>query len=301
MDDRQHHSRRWGRRVGRVNRDEVKRAERESYDRVAEAWTANVAGMTALYSRRLLDLIVPAPGSALLDLACGAGHMAADAALRFQCRVTGLDLSEGMLKRAAAGVRVCGDAERLPFRDASFDTVVCGLGVMYFPDARAALDEIRRVLRPGGSVGFVVWADPHRVACLRIAIPAIAEATARAPLRWLLGLPRIGERLLFRAIEERVPGFGPSPFRFARPGKIQALLSLAGFRDIYTAEDTVVWRYSGFDAFWREFVRSTPAPAGRPKDTGEIRRRMERKSRAYVDEFREMACPMTAVLVRAAR
>lgn len=301
MDDRQHDSRRRGRRVGWVNPEDVKRAERESYDRVAEEWAANVAGMTALYSRRLLDLIVPAQGSGLLDLACGAGHMAADAASRFQCRTTALDLSEGMLARVTGAARVCGDAEQLPFPNDCFDTVVCGLGVMYFPDARAAVAEIRRVLRPGGRAGFVVWAAAAQVSCLRVVIPAIAEATARGPVGWLLRLPGIGERILFRAIEERVPGFGPSPFRFSRPGKLQRLLDRAGFREIYTAEDTVVWRYSGFDAFWREFVRSTPAPRRRPNDIGEIRRRMGRKARLYVDEFNELACPMTALLIRAVR
>lgn len=280
--------------------EDVKRVERESYDRIAEAWTANVAGMTALYSRRLLDLIVPAAESRLLDLACGAGHMASDAATRFQCRVMALDVSEGMLARAKVAARVCGDAERLPFPDSCFDTVVCGLGVMYFPNTLAALSEIRRVLRPGGIAGFVVWGAPQRVACLRIAITAIAEATARIPGRWLVRLPVIGERILYRAIEEQVPGFGPSPFRFARPGKLRLLLEQAGFQDVYTAEDTVVWRYSSFDAFWRQFVRSTPAPAKKPQDRQEIRWRMARKARAYVDEFQEIACPMTALLVRAA-
>jgi ubiquinone/menaquinone biosynthesis C-methylase UbiE len=72
--------------------------------------------------------------------------------------VSGVDLSPAMLEFArrraadlgrAIDLRV-GDAERLPYDDASFDTVVCALGLCAIPDARAAIREMRRVLVPGG-------------------------------------------------------------------------------------------------------------------------------------------------------
>ncbi|MGI5121295.1 class I SAM-dependent methyltransferase [Marinactinospora thermotolerans] len=74
--------------------------------------------------------------------------------------VTGLDLSPGMLARAAraaagAGRRVDlreGDARRLPFPDASFDSVVCTLALCEIPDQATAVDEMYRVLRPGGAL-----------------------------------------------------------------------------------------------------------------------------------------------------
>ncbi|QYN18403.1 class I SAM-dependent methyltransferase [Amycolatopsis sp. DSM 110486] len=75
-------------------------------------------------------------------------------------RVTGLDLSPAMLELAKSradglGRPVTlrqGNAETLPFPDASFDTVVCTLGLCGFPDDRAAIAEMHRVLRPGGAL-----------------------------------------------------------------------------------------------------------------------------------------------------
>ncbi|WP_158839393.1 class I SAM-dependent methyltransferase [Saccharothrix deserti] len=75
-------------------------------------------------------------------------------------RVTGLDFSPAMLDRARAraaelGLDVTlreGDAQALPFADASFDTVVCTLGLCGVPDDRAAIAEMHRVLRPGGKL-----------------------------------------------------------------------------------------------------------------------------------------------------
>jgi ubiquinone/menaquinone biosynthesis C-methylase UbiE len=75
-------------------------------------------------------------------------------------RLTGIDLSAAMLAiartRAAELGREAdlreGDAQALPFPDASFDTVVCTLGLCGIPDDRAAIAEMHRVLRPGGTV-----------------------------------------------------------------------------------------------------------------------------------------------------
>ena len=289
-----------------------KQYEREAYDQVAEAWTAHVAEHTALYSRRLLELLKPAEGAALLDLACGSGHLAVDAATRFRCRVSALDLSEKMLheaRRLAAGVDAIafhlGDAEALPFPDGAFDVVACSLGLMYFPDTARALDEIRRVLRPEGRTGFVVWPLPHSTPCLRVAIAATAEATVQGPLGALIRLPRVGEWLLFRRIEEHVPGRGPSPFRFGRRGKLARLLERAGFRSVEIFEDTFVWRYTSFDNFWHSFARATPPPPGQGRlsreAAAEIRRRMERKAAPWRDPWRELAFPMTALMVKAER
>jgi ubiquinone/menaquinone biosynthesis C-methylase UbiE len=73
-------------------------------------------------------------------------------------RLTGVDLSPAMLAVAGDRARAVGrevalreaDAQALPFADASFDTVVCTLSLCAIPDDRAAIGEMRRVLRPGG-------------------------------------------------------------------------------------------------------------------------------------------------------
>ncbi|MGH9657183.1 MAG: class I SAM-dependent methyltransferase, partial [Bryobacteraceae bacterium] len=228
---------------------EYKRFEQEAYDQVAAAWTARVAASTALYSRRLVELAAPGPGSRVLDLACGSGHLAAEA-LQRGCRVVALDLSQGMLEQAralAAAGCVRADAEQLPFIDAAFDFVFSGLGLMYFPDTARALAEVRRVLRPGGRAGFVVWAPAPRVACLRVAMSALAEETAPGAARWLFRAPGLGEALLFRILEDRIPGKGPSPLRFGRPGRIARTLEHAGFIRAGVVEHTAAWRYDSFD------------------------------------------------------
>ena len=104
------------------------------------------------------------PGDWVLDVACGTGVLARAAAKRVAGgSVVGLDASEGMLAVAA---RTSPDiewreglAESLPFDDARFDVVVSQFGLMFFSDARQALREARRVLRPGGRAVFAVWAS----------------------------------------------------------------------------------------------------------------------------------------------
>ena len=103
-------------------------------------------------------------GSRVLDVACGHGNAALAAARRF-CTVTGLDYVPALLERAAERARaeraeiefVEGDAEALPFADASFDAVLSTYGVMFAPDQARAASELVRVTRPGGKVALANW------------------------------------------------------------------------------------------------------------------------------------------------
>jgi ubiquinone/menaquinone biosynthesis C-methylase UbiE len=100
----------------------------------------------------------------VLDVACGTGNATIPAA-QTGARTTGLDLTsellDGARKRAAdAGVEIDwveGDAEDLPFGDASFHVVVSTFGCMFAPDHQRAAAEIARVLRPGGRIGIAAW------------------------------------------------------------------------------------------------------------------------------------------------
>jgi SAM-dependent methyltransferase len=104
------------------------------------------------------------PGMELLDVACGAGNATIPAA-REGARVTGLDFSPDLLavarERAADAMVevewVEGDAQELPFEDASFDRVISTFGHMFAPDHRRAADEMRRVCRPGGAIAVACW------------------------------------------------------------------------------------------------------------------------------------------------
>jgi SAM-dependent methyltransferase len=114
------------------------------------------------------------PDSRYLDLSCGDMQMlaAATAAAAHAC---GLDFSLAALasgrQRHGPLAVVQGEAQRLPFADASFDRLSCIGSLEHYPDASAALHEIRRVLAPGGRVLFTVpnsgwpflrfWPDPQ--------------------------------------------------------------------------------------------------------------------------------------------
>ncbi|MET0614627.1 MAG: methyltransferase domain-containing protein [Thermoleophilaceae bacterium] len=104
------------------------------------------------------------PGMDVLDVACGTGNATLPAA-KAGARVTGLDFAPGLLEigrdRAADAMVeidfVEGDAQALPFDDASFDRVVSTFGHMFAPDHRRTADEMRRVLRPDGVIAVACW------------------------------------------------------------------------------------------------------------------------------------------------
>ena len=115
------------------------------------------AGLDKGWKRRLISEI-PSPADArVLDLACGTGDIAFEAAAAGS-RVVGLDITPRMVRLASLKPQlfrhrvsfITGDMMALPVPDASFDVVTTGYGLRNVPDLRGALAEIHRVLRPGG-------------------------------------------------------------------------------------------------------------------------------------------------------
>lgn len=103
-------------------------------------------------------------GDAVLDVACGSGNAAIPAALRgaqvSACDLTPTLLEVGRRLAASAGVDIAwreGDAESLPFPNATFDVVLSCVGVMFAPHHQASADELVRVCRPGGRIGLLSW------------------------------------------------------------------------------------------------------------------------------------------------
>lgn len=125
------------------------------------------------WASELIDAGGAGPGSRVLDAACGTGIVARKAA---GCvgpggRIAALDLSDGMLRvaqRCAAQEGARGiewyqaDVSRMPFSSGEFDVVLCHQGLQFFPDKGAALQEMRRVLAPGGRLALGVWGRPEQ-------------------------------------------------------------------------------------------------------------------------------------------
>jgi SAM-dependent methyltransferase len=129
----------------------------------AELYEARfVPAIFAEWAPLLADLAGVRPGQEVLDAACGTGIVARTVADRLagDGRVVGLDLNDAMLA-VARQVRPDlewrqGDVAALPFPDRSFDVVLCQMALMFVPDRTAALREMARVTRPGGTVALCV-------------------------------------------------------------------------------------------------------------------------------------------------
>jgi SAM-dependent methyltransferase len=184
----------------------------------AESWTRKAATYDRLTGRATAGLVEPLldaagvqSGTRLLDVACGPGHCAAAAAVRGAVPL-GLDAAGGMVAVARGRYPEIyfqqGDAERLPFADASFDAVVAGFVVNHLPLPARALSEFVRVVRPGGRVAVTVWDRPEQMRLLGV----LAEAIERTE-----GVRNPG-----------LPSGGPDPFHFADEAAFVALLSGAG-------------------------------------------------------------------------
>lgn len=138
----------------------------------AEAYQAYmVPTMFLPWSGELLSRVGLRPGDRVLDLACGTGVVARGAAARVgeKGAVVGIDPSPAMLDVARSvssteGLSIewhQGRGEALPFDDGTFDVVLCQQGMQFMADRLAAVQEMRRVLAPGGRVGVSVWRGPE--------------------------------------------------------------------------------------------------------------------------------------------
>jgi SAM-dependent methyltransferase len=192
-----------------------RRVQRYGWDKAAGLYERYWAHQLEPAQSRLLELAAIAPGERVLDVACGTGLVTVRAAALAgpAGQVIGTDISDQMVATAAEHVSAQGlasvefermDAESLTFTDGSFDLALCSLGLMYAPDPRHALEEMFRVLRPGGRAVALVWGARER--CGWSGIFPIVDARVQSevcPLFFQLGT---GEQL---AATFQAAGFDP--------------------------------------------------------------------------------------------
>lgn len=210
---------------------QFKRLERAGYNRIGARYLA-----AADARRELVDALLAgaglAPGLRVLDLASGPGLLARAASdvLGATGLVVASDIAEGQLACCPDLARVAADGEALPFADGSFDRVLCGLGLMFFPDEQAALREVRRVLRGDGRLVLSVWGRAEDVPLVDAALSC---------LRRMLPPPKAAR---------------PSIFRFGDPAELARCLATAGYRDAGVRPVRITSTFADAAAYWQGFL-----------------------------------------------
>ncbi len=208
----------------------------------------NAAGYERLmgrWSRRLAPLLIGfaglRDGDRVIDVGCGTGSLIFTLP---QCAdimaAVGIDISEGYLEYARSRNRdgrlrfERADACALPFADRSFDRAFSLLVLQFIPDPRQAVGEMRRVVRPGGTITAAVWDDAG-------------------------GLPHI--RMLFdiAAVLDRAvprPYFRP----LSAPGEMAELWRACGLTEVEQTSLLIRMEFASFDDYWAPFTTGEGPP-----------------------------------------
>ena len=137
-------------------------------ERQKKTWTsgnyAMVGNLLVTIGEQLCEAVDLRSGEKVLDVATGSGNTALSAARRF-CEVTGIDYVPELIEQAKSRAHAerlevsfkVGDAENLPYADASLDVVLSTLGVMFTPNQEQAAGELLRICKSGGKIGLANW------------------------------------------------------------------------------------------------------------------------------------------------
>jgi ubiquinone/menaquinone biosynthesis C-methylase UbiE len=208
----------------------IKSRTKAQFDTIAAEYDVG-PGCFAHFGKRLVEAAEIKPGQRVLDVASGRG------AVLFPCvertgrtgEVIGIDLAEEMARATnvdatnrGISVRVqVMDAEDLDFADATFDRVLCGFGLMFFPHQLHALTEFRRVLKIGGRLAVSTW--------------CISQTNEIEAAMVELGMPM-----------PKPPGW------ITEPDDLSKLLTAAGFASASVKSNSHSFRYNDADEYWRQ-------------------------------------------------
>ncbi|KTE27747.1 MULTISPECIES: class I SAM-dependent methyltransferase [unclassified Sphingopyxis] len=178
--------------------------------------------MLKAFGDAAIDAAAIAPGEQVLDIGCGAGATSFALAEKIGPggQVLGVDISPQLVARAEADTPAgtpaafrLADAATAALPPASFDLLFSRFGVMFFDDPAAAFAHMRAALKPDGRLAFACWRAPAENDWIRLPMAAIRDFVSPPP----------------------VDPLAPGPFAFADRGRIEAILSAAGFADVAVA------------------------------------------------------------------
>jgi SAM-dependent methyltransferase len=221
----------------------------DAYDRFMGRYSVRLAPLFA-------DFAGVTPGQRVLDVGAGTGALAAELVQRLGAeKVAAAEPSAGFVEALRArlpGVEVQeAPAEQLPWPDETFDAALAQLVVSFLADGPAAARELKRVVRPGGTVAVTMWEDGG----LELSPPIRAAR---------------------RAV---VPGSeDPPPMKYRSEEELRGLLADAGLEDITTALLEVEREYTGFDEYWEAALGAVGPETGWLRDLADESRPIAREA-----------------------
>ena len=214
--------------------DKFTQFEHEGWERVAHKYDSVWSSLTRQFIPYLINAAEVNAGMSVLDVACGPGYVS-DAVRKAGAIPRGIDFSEKMIAIAKTTFPdlsfVQGDAQNLPFEDASFNRVLINFGLLHLAHPEQGCAEAYRVLKSGGRFGFTVWAGPEKNPGAKIVNDAI-EAHGDLDV----GLPE-----------------GPPHYLYGDRQECQQVLEQAGFdgNSMNHNMRTVEWRLPSASYFFQ--------------------------------------------------
>src|SRR5438477_9200012 len=180
--------------------DAFTKFEHQGWQRVADKYDSTWSSSTRQFIPPLLDAAAVSGKMSILDVGCGPGYVSAAAAERGAIPI-GLDFSEEMIaiaKKKFPRIKFRqGDAQNLPFPDASFDRIVANFALLHLAKPERACAEACRVLKNGGRFAFTTWAKISENPFVKLVDDAI-----RAHANLDVDLPQGPPHYLFESEEE---------------------------------------------------------------------------------------------------
>ena len=156
-----------------LEQEQIREQQKQVWNKVSagwEKWDQFIMEFLRPMGEAIIDRLEIKEDDIVLDIAAGTGEPGLSiAAIAKNGKVIGTDLADEMLLIAAANAAAKGlknystktaDVCKLPFEDNTFTKISCRMGFMFFPDMQLAVNEMYRVLKPGGRFAISVWGAP---------------------------------------------------------------------------------------------------------------------------------------------